>query len=72
MFPIKLKTKINIIASNHLVLYTKIRAVSVLYSFSIKVAIPITAAKTMNKTAINLVDDKKEIILFIVNSCSES
>src|SRR5690606_5282146 len=69
ILPIKLKTKNSIIASNHLVLYTKIRAVSVLYSFSIKVAIPITAAKTMNRTAINFVDDKNDIILLIVNSC---
>src|SRR5690606_12550012 len=66
MLPIKLKTKINIMASNHLALYAKIRAVSVLYSFSINVAIPITAANTMNSTAINRVDDKKEIILLII------
>ena len=69
MFPMKLIIKNTIIASNHQELYTRIRAVSVLYLLSIKVPAPIAIAKVRKSRAINRVENKNEYIFLFI--CKE-
>ena len=57
------------IPSNHQELYTSAFAVWVPKSFSIKVATPIAAAKTINNTAIRRVEKRKSTYFFM-NQCS--
>jgi hypothetical protein len=54
------------IPSNHQVLYTKIRAVSVLNLLSIKVPVAIAIAKVKKSTAISRVENKKETIFLSI------
>ena len=51
-------TKNTMMASNHVVLYIQILAVSVLYQLSINVPKAMAVAKTINKTAVKRVEKK--------------
>ena len=62
----KLIIKNTIIPSNHQVLYTQIRAVSVLYLLSMKVPVAIAIANARNRKAIKRVENKKATIFLSI------